>query len=189
LPAQHIGKRPHATGQRGVVQDLRPLTGLPGELIQLGVFFHQQLLGFGQQPTGIGRGASRASRLKACSLSWTLRFSRARRPLFCRRLSRCMVARCGLSRRVSTRDLLDRSSRLFKRSAVTRKTRSPVSVERLALDAGSTGAPGGGSTSSTGIVSSTPVACSRSSAMNGAMGVLMGAASASGSSKRAIKAT
>ncbi|MCY1175179.1 hypothetical protein D9M73_154070 [compost metagenome] len=87
---------------------------------------------------------SRASRLRAWSLRWTLRFSRARRLLLCMRLSRCMVARCGLSRRVSTRDLLDRSSRLFRRSAVTRSTRSPFSVVRLVLCGA--GADGGSTT-------------------------------------------
>ncbi|MNP52519.1 hypothetical protein D3C76_1469170 [compost metagenome] len=56
LAAQHIGKRPHATSQGRVVQHLGALTGLPGELVQLGVFFHQQLLGFSQEPTGIFEG-------------------------------------------------------------------------------------------------------------------------------------
>ncbi|MCY1178859.1 hypothetical protein D9M73_192320 [compost metagenome] len=48
LPGQHIGKGPHATGQRRVVQHLRPLTGMPGELIEFGVLFHEQLLGLRQ---------------------------------------------------------------------------------------------------------------------------------------------
>ncbi|MNF92286.1 hypothetical protein D3C84_749260 [compost metagenome] len=41
LAGQDIGERPHATGQGSVVQHLRTLAGLPGELIQLGVFFYQ----------------------------------------------------------------------------------------------------------------------------------------------------
>ncbi|MNL27682.1 hypothetical protein D3C87_1492870 [compost metagenome] len=41
LTGQHIRERPHATGQRRVVQHLCTLTGLPGELIQLGVFFRE----------------------------------------------------------------------------------------------------------------------------------------------------
>ena len=51
-----------------------------------------------------------------------------------------MVASQGLSRWVSTKDLLDRSSKLFSRSAVTRSTRSPPSVTRVALDDISMGA-------------------------------------------------
>ncbi|MNI96963.1 hypothetical protein D3C73_1555210 [compost metagenome] len=53
LSGQDIGERPHAASQRGVVQHLCALTGLPGELIQFGVFFHQQLLGFRQQTARI----------------------------------------------------------------------------------------------------------------------------------------
>ncbi|MNI56980.1 hypothetical protein D3C73_1120130 [compost metagenome] len=53
LTTEHIGERTHATGQRSVVQHLCPLTGLPGELVQLGVLFHQQLLGLRQQAAGI----------------------------------------------------------------------------------------------------------------------------------------
>ena len=56
LPGQHIGKRSHAAGQCGVVEHLGALAGLPAELIQLGVFFRQQSLGFTQQATGIGQG-------------------------------------------------------------------------------------------------------------------------------------
>src|SRR5471032_3314684 len=64
------------------------------------------------------------------------------------RLRRCMLARYGLSRWVSTSDLLDRSSRLFKRSAVTRKTRSPPSVTRRSRGGLSTGAGSLGTTGS-----------------------------------------
>ncbi|MNN21261.1 hypothetical protein D3C81_1345750 [compost metagenome] len=56
LPGQHIGKRPHATGQRRVVQHLCPLAGMPGELIEFGVLFHEQLLGLREQSPRILKG-------------------------------------------------------------------------------------------------------------------------------------
>ncbi|MNO75825.1 hypothetical protein D3C76_668870 [compost metagenome] len=56
LPGQHIGKGPHATGQRRVVQHLRPLAGMPGELVEFGVLFHEQLLGLREQAPRILKG-------------------------------------------------------------------------------------------------------------------------------------
>ncbi|MNP21493.1 hypothetical protein D3C76_1141130 [compost metagenome] len=68
------------------------------------------------------------------------------------RLRRCKVARYGLKRWVSTSALLDRSSRLFKRSAVTRRIRSPPSAARLPLRG--TGASGSASASTGSITAS-----------------------------------
>ncbi|MCY1414166.1 hypothetical protein D9M71_296090 [compost metagenome] len=56
LPGQHVGKRPHPTGQGGVIQQLRTLTGLPAELIQVGCLLLQNLLGLCQQALGLCQG-------------------------------------------------------------------------------------------------------------------------------------
>ena len=53
LPAEHVGERAHATGQRGVIEHLRALTGLPGEFVEFGVFLAEQLLRLGEQTSRI----------------------------------------------------------------------------------------------------------------------------------------
>jgi len=62
LTVEHVGEWPHPAGQRGVIKHLRTVTGLPGELIEFGVFPDQQLLGFSEQTPRI---LQRFQRLKA----------------------------------------------------------------------------------------------------------------------------
>ncbi|MNK86608.1 hypothetical protein D3C87_1065250 [compost metagenome] len=97
-----------------------------------------------------------------------------------------MVARCGLRRWVSTSDLLDRSSKLFSRSAVTRSTRSPPSVVRLLLRGADSEVSTGASMIGAGVSSNTGGASSCNSAIGGATNAASGV---DGSSKPAINAT
>ena len=55
LPHQHVGKRPHATSQRGVVKQLRTLTRVPAKLIQLSGLLAEQMLRLGHYPPRIGQ--------------------------------------------------------------------------------------------------------------------------------------
>jgi len=56
LTGEHVGKRAHAAGQRGVVEHLCTLAGLPGKFVKLGVLFREQLLRLGQQAPRIFKG-------------------------------------------------------------------------------------------------------------------------------------
>jgi len=99
-----------------------------------------------------------------------------------------MVARCGLSRWVSTSDLLDRSSRLFRRSAVTRSTRSPPSVVRLFLRGAGSEVSSGASTAG-GAGGGVSIGADGACICNSAMGGDATAGGVEGSSRRPINAT
>jgi len=53
LPDQDIGKRAHTTSQCGVVEQLRTLTSLPAELVELGGLLTEQALRLSQNAPGI----------------------------------------------------------------------------------------------------------------------------------------
>ncbi|MNH02624.1 hypothetical protein D3C79_618680 [compost metagenome] len=56
LSGKHIGEGPHTAGQRGVIEQLCALAGLPAELIKVGRLLQEDLLGLPQQLLHLGQG-------------------------------------------------------------------------------------------------------------------------------------
>ena len=53
LAHQHIGERAHAAGQRGVIEQLRALAGLPAEFVEFGGLLAEQMLRLGEHAPGL----------------------------------------------------------------------------------------------------------------------------------------
>ena len=127
-----VGERPHAAGQRFLVEPMREVDGAPVEHLELGQPLRQELLVLDHAALRLGERRLRRIVGRPLRPARRSTISSVLASSCCSRFSRSSDSANGLTQRDSTSDSPARLSRRFRFSADTRSTRSEARRPREA---------------------------------------------------------